>query len=97
MKGELDMPKQDPMDALKRDPKAAQLLGDQSALRALLQSQEAQTLAGLLQQMGGAGLQQAAQSAAAGDASALNDILKKVQADPQGAKAMETISKKTGK
>lgn len=91
------MPKQDPIDALKRDPKAAQLLGDQAALTALLQSKEARTLAGLLQQMGGAGLQQAAQAATAGDASALNDILKKVQADPQGARAMEAISKKTGK
>lgn len=91
------MPKQDPMDALKRDPKAARLLGDQAALAALLQSQEAKTLAGLLQQMGGAGLQQAAQAATAGDASALNDILKRVQADPQGARAMEAISKKTGK
>lgn len=91
------MPKQDPMDALKRDPKAAQLLGDQAALAALLQSEEAKTLAGLLQRMGGAGLQQAAQAATAGDASALNDILKKVQADPRGAKAMEAIGKKTGK
>lgn len=91
------MPKQDPMDALKRDPKAAQLLGDQAALAALLQSKEARTLASLLQQMGGAGLQQAAQAATTGDPSALNDILKKVQADPQGARAMESISKKTGK
>ncbi len=97
MKGEMDMPKQDPMDALKRDPQAAQLLGDPVALKSLLQSQEAKTLAGLLQQMGGAGLQQAAQAATRGDASALSAILQKVQADPQGAKAMDSISKKTSK
>lgn len=91
------MPKQDPMDALRRDPKAAQLLGDQAALKALLQSEEARTLAGLLRQMGGAELQQAAQSATAGDGAALNAILEKVHSDPQGARAMEAISRKTGK
>lgn len=93
----MDMPKQDPMEALKRDPGAAALLGDQAALAALLQSEEAKTLAGLLQSVGGAGLQQAAQAAAHGDGSALSAIVDKVRADPKGAQAMAAMNKKTGK
>lgn len=91
------MDMQDPMRALKRDPKAAALLEDQAALAALLQSEEAKTLAGLLQSVGGAGLQQAAQAAARGDSSALSAIVDKVRADPKGARAMAAMDKKTGK
>lgn len=91
------MDMQDPMRTLKRDPKAAALLEDQAALAALLQSEEAKTLAGLLQSVGGAGLQQAAQAAARGDSSALSAIVDKVRADPKGARAMAAMDKKTGK
>ena len=87
--------KHDPLSSLKADPKAAALLGDEGALKALLQCQEAQTLAGMLQRLGGAGLEQAAQSAAAGDPAALQSILGKVMDDPAGAKAMEQLRKKT--
>lgn len=91
------MPKHDPMEALKKDPAAAALLGDQAALAALLQSKEAKTLAEMFQRMGGDQLKQAAQAAAGGDGAALGAIVDKVRADPAGAKAMEAISRKTGK
>ncbi len=91
------MPKNDPMEALKRDPQAAALLNDPAALAKLLQSEEAKTLAGLFQSMGGAGLQRAAQAAAGGDPAALSAIVDKVRSDPKGAKAMEAMGKKTGK
>ena len=91
------MAKQDPLDALKRDPQAASLLGDQKALAALLQSDEAKTLAQLLQSVGGDGLKQAATSAAAGDSAALGALLEKVRSDPRGAKAMERLDKKMGR
>ena len=89
------MPKQDPMEALKKNPEAAQLLGDQAALAALLQSKEAQTLAQLLQQMGGDQLKQAAQAAAGGDGAALGAIVDKVRSNPAGARAMEAMERKT--
>ncbi len=85
------MAKQDPVEQLKQDPKAAQLLGDREALAQLLKSKEAQTLAQLLQQMGGGGLRQAAEAAMAGDGSALGSIVDKVRSHPAGAKAMEAI------
>lgn len=91
------MPKHDPMEALKKDPTAAALLGDQAALAALLQSDEAKALAQMFQRLGGDQLQQAAQAAAGGDGAALGAIVSKVRADPAGAKAMEAISRKTGK
>lgn len=91
------MPKQDPMEALKKDPAAAALLGDPAALTALLQSEEAKALAQMFQRVGGAQLQQAAQAAAGGDGAALGAIVDKVRADPAGAKAMEAMGRKTGK
>lgn len=91
------MSKQDPLNALKQDPQAAALLGDKAALAALLQSDEAKTLAQLFQQMGGDGLKQAAQSAAAGDGAALGQLVKKLQADPRGAQAMASMDKKLGR
>lgn len=91
------MSKQDPLNALKQDPQAAALLGDKAALAALLQSDEAKTLAQLFQQMGGDGLKQAAQSAAAGDGAALGQLVKKLQVDPRGAQAMASMDKKLGR
>lgn len=91
------MSQQDPLHALKQDPNASKLLGDTAALTALLQSDEAKTLASLFQRMGGDSLKQAAKSAAAGDGAALSAIVEKVRSDPQGAKAMEAMDRKTGK
>ncbi len=91
------MPKQDPVEALGRDPRGAALLGDRAALAALLQSEEARTLAQLLQQAGGDRLRQAAQDAAGGDGAALSAIIEKVRSDPRGARAMGAIDRKAGK
>ncbi len=91
------MPKHDQMEALKKDPAAAALLGDQAALAALLQSKEAKALAEMFQRVGGDQLRQAAQAAAGGDGAALSAIVDKVRSDPAGAKAMEAIDRKTGK
>lgn len=91
------MPKHDPMEALKKDPAAAALLGDPAALAALLQSKEAKTLAEMFQRVGGDQLRQAAQAAAGGDGAALSAIVDKVRSDPAGAKAMEAIDRKSGK
>lgn len=91
------MSKQDPLKALKQDPQGAALLGDKQALAALLQSDEAKTLAQLLQSVGGDGLKAAAQSAAAGDGAALSQLVKKLQSDPRGAKAMASMDKKLGR
>ena len=89
------MPKQDPVEALKKNPEAAALLADQTALADLLKSKEAQKLAQLFQQVGGDQLRQAAQAAAGGDGAALGAIVDKVRANPEGAKAMEAMEKKT--
>lgn len=89
------MPKHDPMDALRHDPTGAQLLGDPKSLEALLKSPEAQTLASLFQQLGGDRLRDSAEAALSGDGKALGAILEKVQADPEGAKALRSMGKKT--
>lgn len=89
------MPKSsDPLAPLRSDPEAAALLSDPSALESLLKSREAQALAGMFRQFGGAGLQQAAQAAAAGDPAALQTIVSKVMEQPGGAKAMADIQEK---
>ena len=92
------MTKPDPsFDALKKDPQAAQLLGDPSALKSLLSSPETQKLVSLLSQAGGDGLQAAAQAAAKGKPDALMGILNQVMGSPEGAKAAEAFQKKTQK
>ncbi len=88
------MSKQDPWSALGRDPQAAALLGDRAALSALLRSDEAKTLAQLLQRVGGDGLRQAAQSAAEGDSAALAALVEKLRADPKGAQALRQMDRK---
>ena len=84
-------------DALKKDPKAAQLLGDSAALRSMLSSPETQKLVSLLNQAGGDGLKSAAQAAAKGKPDALMGILNQVMGSPEGAKAAEAFQKKTQK
>ncbi len=84
-------------DSLKKDPKAAQLLGDPAALQSLLSSPETQKLVSLLNQAGGSGLKTAAQAAAKGKPDALMGILNQVMGSPEGAKAAEAFQKKTQK
>jgi len=84
-------------DALKKDPKAAQLLGDPAALKSLLSSPETQKLVSLLSQAGGSSLKTAAQDAAKGRPDALMGILNQVMGSPEGAKAAQEFQKKTQK
>lgn len=88
------MTKQDPLDALKQDPQAAALLSDPKALSALLGSKEAQTVASLLQKLGGSELQEAAQKATAGDPQALGQLLSQVAQDPAGKAAISALEKR---
>ena len=92
------MTQSDPsFDALKKDPQAAQLLGDSAALKNLLSSPETQKLVSLLSQAGGDGLKAATQAAAKGKPDALMGILNQVMGSPEGAKAAEAFQKKTQK
>ena len=92
------MNKPDPtFDALKKDPKAAQPLGDPTALKSILSSPETQKLVSLLNQAGGDGLQAAAKEAAKGKPDALMGILNRVMGSPEGAKAAAAFQKKTEK
>lgn len=84
-------------DALKKDPHAAQLLGDSAALKSLLAAPETQTLVSLLNRSGGSGLKAAAQAAARGKPDALMDILNQVMESPEGAQAAQAFQKKTQK
>lgn len=94
LKGAIFMEKHDPMDALKQDPQAAALLSDPQALSALLASKEAQTVASLLQKLGGSGLKDAAAAATAGDGAALEQLLSRVAEDPQGKAAISALGKR---
>lgn len=90
--------KSDPtLDALKKDPQAAQILGDPASLKSLLSSPETQKLVSLLNQAGGDGLKAAAQAAAKGKPDALMGILNQVMGSPEGAKAAQDFQKKTQK
>lgn len=88
------MPSHDPLDALKQDPQAAALLSDPKALAALLGSKEAKTMANLLQKVGKAQLQAAAQAAVSGDGTALGQILDKVTQNADGKSAMEALERR---
>ncbi len=92
------MKQNDPtLDALKKDPQAAQLLSDPKNLKALLGSPETRKLMALLNQNAGSGLQAAAQAAAQGKPEALMGLLDQVMGSPEGAQAVEGLKKKTQK
>lgn len=84
------------LDALKKDPQAARLLGDPAGLKALLSAPETQQLMALLNQNAGGGLKAAAQAAAGGKPEALMGLLNQVTQSKEGAAAMEKLQKKTG-
>lgn len=85
------------LEALKKDPQAAQLLNDPAALKALLSSPETQKLMSLLNQKAGSGLKSAAQAAAQGKPQDLMGLLEQVTSSPEGAKAVESLKKQTQK
>lgn len=84
-------------DALKKDPAAAQLLGNPAALKSLLSSPETQKLVSLLSKAGGDSLRGAAQDAAKGRPDALMGLLNQVMGSPEGAQAAQAFQKKTQK
>lgn len=85
------------LDALKKDPQAAQLLSDPKALKSLLSAPETQKLINLLNQQAGSGLQGAAQAAAQGKPDALLGILNQVMQSTEGAETIAGLKKKTQK
>lgn len=89
------MSQSDPLQALRQDPQAARLLSDPAALRQLLSSPQAQTLANLLQKAGGDSLRAAAASAARGESADLSAIVSQVSADPSGARALTELERQS--
>lgn len=72
---------------------AEQLKNDPAALRTLMQSPDGQALIRMLTQGDrGAGLQQAAQSAARGDTTQLTAMVRRLMGSPQGAALVERIN-----
>ena len=72
---------------------AEQLKNDPAALRTLMQSPDGQALIRMLTQGDrGAGLQQAAQSAARGDTAQLTAMVRRLMGSPQGAALVERIN-----
>ena len=77
------MDQKEMMERLKRDP---------AALQAVMQSQDGQMLLRLLSGSdGGRTLQQAVRQAAAGDASAMSQMLQCIMSSPRGAALVQRI------
>ena len=73
---------------------AEQLRKNPAALKALMQSQDGQTLMRMLTQGDqGAGLQRAVQSAAKGDTAAMVQMVNQIMQSPEGAQLVERINK----
>lgn len=79
------------MDQWMKDPQAASLLKDRSALEALLKAPDTQKLMQKLNQSAGGSLQSAAQSAAKGDTSALMNILQTFAQSQDGAQLVQNV------
>jgi hypothetical protein len=73
------------------DPKAAALLNDPAALKALLSSPEARSLLALLNQQNGEQLQQAARQAGAGNTAALSAMLNHLSQSAEGKEALSRL------
>ncbi len=72
---------------------AEQLKRDPAMLRALMQSQDGQTLMRMLTAQGGTSLQRAAQSAAQGRPEEMMRLVRQVMQSPGGAELVERINK----
>lgn len=70
---------------------------DPEKLRALLSSPEVRQLAALLNARSGGGLQQAAQSAKAGDSTQLQQMMQSFASTAEGARLLEQLQGKLGK
>lgn len=76
-------------------PEAAGLMKDPNALKALLQSAEAQKLIAMLSRQGD--IASAAQQAKAGNTGQLFSMLGQLQSNPEGARALNDLKGKLGK
>ena len=73
---------------------AEQLRKNPAALKALMHSQDGQTLMRMLTEGDrGAGLQQAVQSATKGDTTAMVQMINRVMQSPEGAELVERINR----
>ena len=81
------------LDEMLNSPKSAQLIKDKTAIMELASSPDAKKLMQLLNQTGGAKLQEAAQAALGGDTSALMELMGKVMQRPEGVQAVEGINR----
>ena len=78
-------------------PQVSQLLKNKEQLAAMMQSPETQRLMDLLRSRSGGNLDTAAQAAAKGDPAQLMALLQQVMATPDGARAVEQISRQIPK
>ena len=78
-------------------PQAEQMLKHKEQIVAMANSPEARQLMNLIQSKAGANLDSAAQSAAQGDPAKLMTLLQQVMATPEGARAVDNISRKLPK
>lgn len=81
------------LDEMMHSPEATDLVKNKQKLMQLVSSPDAKKLMELLSQNNGNDLQNAAQSAIKGDATALINMMQQVMQRPDGAKAVEELSK----
>lgn len=81
------------LDEMLNSPEATRLLKDKRAILDLAKSPETKRLMDLLNQSGGGKLQEAAQAAMGGDASALMEIMGKALKQPESAQIVEKLNR----
>ena len=89
------MPKQQPSGNVLKSAQAARLLQDKAAVEKLIQSPDTKLLMELLGREGG--LKQAAEAAMKGDTSELQSMLDRLMKNPEGASAVERLSRSAPK
>lgn len=89
------MPKQQPSGNVLKSAQAARLLQDNAAVEKLIQSPDTKLLMDMLSREGG--LKQAAEAAMKGDTSELQSMLDRLMKNPEGASAVERLSRSAPK
>lgn len=82
------------LDEMMQSPEATDLVKNKQKLMQLVNSPDAKKLIELLSQNNGNDLQNAAHSAIKGDTTALMSMMQQIMQRPDGAKAVEGLSKK---
>ena len=81
------------LEQIMNSPEAMKLLKNKEALMALSNSPEAQKFIQILKQKSGGNLQEAAEAAMKGDPSQLSKLVNEVTQNPEGAKAVSSLSR----